>query len=102
MSPVTAKIIHLNLVNIVDELGTVKAEIANLKAREEFLKKALEDSGETAIDGTLFRATVATSQRTNIDWKTIAEKLEPSRQLITAHTSVGYTTAVRVTARKTS
>lgn len=86
----------------VDALAAVKAEIARLKIREDNLKDMLIDSGETAIDGTEHRAALSYSEgRESIDWKTIAAKFAPSRQLIAAHTSTGepfYT--VRVSARK--
>jgi hypothetical protein len=86
----------------VDALAAVKAEIARLKIREDNLKDILIDSGEKAIEGTAHRAALSYSEgRELIDWKTIAAKFAPSRQLIAAHTSTGepfYT--VRVSARK--
>jgi hypothetical protein len=86
----------------VDRLAQVKAEIARLTAEESSLKDVLIASGEKAIDGTLHRAAVSYSEgRTMIDWKTIAERFNPSHQLITAHTSTGAPFfTVRVSARK--
>ena len=96
----TAQVVSLDLVKIVDQLGEVKAKIAHLKKIEDDLKAQLIASGATEQDGTLFRATVSCSNREAIDWKAVAEKLEPSRQLVTAHTTYTPTTTVRVTARK--
>ena len=86
----------------VDRLALIKAQIANLKREEDQLKDTLIDSGELTIEGQLHRAALSfCAGRELIDWKTIAAKLAPSRQLIAAHTSTGepfYT--VRVSARK--
>ena len=86
----------------VDALAQIKADIARLKTREEELKAALIDSGESVIDGTAHRAALSLCPgRELVDWKTVAERAGASRQLITAHTTQGeafYT--VRVSARK--
>lgn len=89
---------------IVDRLAIVKQQIADLQNEELRLREVLIDSGLAAVDGLLHRATVSECEgKTFIDWKTIAMKFSPSRQLIKANTSYGdpyYT--IRVTARKTS
>jgi len=86
----------------VDRLAVIKATIAELKTEENNLKQSLIDSGAAIVDGTLHRAAVSYCDgRTSIDWQSIAAKFNPSRQLITAHTSTGdpfY--SVRVSARK--
>jgi len=86
----------------VDELLAVKAEIARLQEREKDIRDMLVSTGEKSIDGILARASVSYCPgREKIDWQTIAQKFEPSRQLITAHTT--YSTpfhVVRVSARK--
>ena len=90
------------LVFVVDELARVKAQLADLEALEKELKQTLIDSGQSAIVGSNHRASVAYCDgREKIDWQSIAMKFNPSRQLITAHTTKGeafYT--VRVSARK--
>ena len=88
----------------VDELLAVKAEIARLQEREKDIRDMLVSTGEKSIDGILARASISYCPgREKIDWQTIAQKFEPSRQLITAHTT--YSTpfhVVRVSARKGS
>lgn len=70
----------------IDELAAIRAEIAELKAKEETRRLFLIAAGITAADGTQHRVTISTTYKVSIDWKTIAERLNPSTQLITAHT----------------
>lgn len=92
----------LNFGTLVDELLSIKASIAELEAREKELKDCLIASGQTSIDGILARASVSYCDgREKIDWQTIAQRFNPSRQLITAHTTTGQPFhVVRVSARK--
>ncbi len=92
----------LNFGTLVDELLSVKASIAELEQRERELKDCLIASGQTSIDGILARASVSyCAGREKTDWQTIAMRFEPSRQLITAHTTTGQPFhTVRVSARK--
>lgn len=86
----------------VDRLAIIKAEIAQLKREEDALKDVLIECGLESVEGTLHRAAIShCAGRELVDWKTIAMKFEPSRQLITAHTSAGEPYAmVRLSARK--
>jgi hypothetical protein len=89
------------LQSVVDELATIKAHVADLAKREAELKEILVSSGQTHVDGTLHRVTVCNvSGRVCTDWKTIAEKFDPSRQLVQAHTtqSAGYI-SLKITSR---
>lgn len=90
------------LAALVDQLASVKAQLSDLKALEDQLKAALVESGQVAIDGSAHRATVShCAGRESIDWQAIAARFNPSRQLITAHTSTGAPyDVVRVSARK--
>jgi hypothetical protein len=89
------------LAAIVDRIAQLKAQISDLTQEEAALKAALIDSGLEAINGAEHRAAVSWTVKKSTDWRTIAEKFEPSRQLIAAHTSTGepYAT-VRLFARK--
>lgn len=89
---------------IADKLGQVKAQLADLKKQEAELKQDLIDSGLAVVEGAFYRVAISESDgKTITDWRAIAEKFSPSRQLIRANTSVGesYVT-VRVSARKSS
>lgn len=89
---------------IVDQLGRLKAEIAVLQDEEKDLKSKLAASGYQAVDGKNYRASISWQDgRISIDWRAIAEHYNPSRQLVTAHTSKGDPfPVVKVSARKTS
>lgn len=92
----------------VDRLAFIKAQIAELQTEETALKQTLIKAagrlGKDALLGTTHRATIAhTEGRITTDWRAVAERLNPSRQLITAHTTQGEpVTSVRLYAHKTS
>jgi hypothetical protein len=76
------------LAQMVDRLAVIKAMQADMAAEEKTLKESLTSSGLDRIDGTMHKATISHVEgRMMIDWKTIAEKFGPSRQLIQAHTT---------------
>lgn len=87
---------------VVDRLAMVKSQIAELEKLEKEYKQILIDSGESAVVGTDHRASISYCDgREKTDWQTIAMRFNPSRQLITAHTSKGDAFhVVRVSARK--
>lgn len=51
----------------VDEIGDIKATIASLTQREQDLKDFLIASGETEIEGDLFRVTISETERESLD-----------------------------------
>jgi hypothetical protein len=85
-----------NTSEITDELGMVLAEKAALAKREADLKARLIDAGTGAYEGDFYRATVSITEGTTVNWKKIAEKLEPSRQLVQAHSKPTTSTRVAV------
>ena len=87
--------------NTVDDLGRIKAEIADLNTRKVELEDVLIATGETEFEGRLFRATVSIYDRATVAWKKIAEKLGASRQIIKANTGEAKEViTVKVVARK--
>jgi N-methylhydantoinase B/oxoprolinase/acetone carboxylase alpha subunit len=90
---------------IVDRLGDIKAQIADLKKIEADLVQRLIDSEHDAIDGRAYRATVSqVAERQSLDAKAAEAKLRAlgvdgrwfsKNQKVTK----GYTT-VKVVARK--
>lgn len=88
------------LTTLVDELGKLRAKIADLTAKEEELKETLRNSGESEIEGRLFRVTVSRTDVATVNWKEVANRLNPSSQLVNANTTVKERVTVKVVARK--
>lgn len=88
----------------VDRLAHIKSVIATLQDEEAALRAELADSGRTVIKGTEHRATVLRCEgKITTDWRSIALRMNPSHQLVTAHTTQGDPyTVVRLSAHKTS
>ena len=86
-----------------DRLGLLNAVIAKSKDEADRLRAELESTGLKEIEGQLYRVAFAECKgATKTDWKAVAEKLKPSRQLVNAHTSTGKpSTRMTVTARPT-
>ena len=80
----------LNTVNTnVDRLGALNATIATLTEEANEIKAELAATGETEVRGLLFKAKISyVGPSDKVDWKAVAMKLLPSRQLIAAHTKL--------------
>lgn len=85
---------------LADLLGDARAELAQAKEKVKELEEALKSLDITEAEGSRYRATVAHVERAQVDWKAVAAKLKPSRQLVTAHTRHLSYDQVRVTALK--
>lgn len=84
---------------LVDDIGALRAEVADRQARLQKLESYLRESGPGTYEGRLFRITVSVSARATTAWKAIAEKLGASRQIIKGNTKVTEVTSLRCTAR---
>lgn len=89
-----------NVTGLADELGIIRAKMADLKDREVEIREVMIAAGISAFEDKKFRAVVVESLRTLIDWKSVAAKLEPSHQLVSAHTTQKEVTSIRVSARR--
>lgn len=87
----------------VDRLGALAAQVAALELEAATIRTELEAAGLREILGQNYRASFAQVKgATRIDWKTIAAKFKPSRQLIAAHTTTGKeSTRMNLTAHPT-
>lgn len=87
----------------VDRLGQLAAEAEAISVEAAKLRAELEAAGLDSIHGTHYRASFTQCKgATRTDWKTIAAKFKPSRQLIAAHTTTGKeSTRMNITAHPT-
>jgi hypothetical protein len=83
---------------LVDELGRVKAEAAEIEMCEKTLKTELIARGVTEAEGALFCATVSQALRETIDTDKV--KAEMGAPWWSARCKIGITTTVRVVARR--
>jgi len=84
---------------MVDQIADLDAKMAALKADREALAGELKTAGAGQYEGSLHIATVSESERTTVDWRTVAEKMEPSRQLIAAHSETRVVVSLRLTGK---
>src|SRR5215203_4952839 len=91
------EIIVNNLTSAIDQLGLIKAQIADLKSQEQALRDVLAAQGAGSFEGELFRATVSVGERATLDMAAVRAKL--SRQFIQANTNITEVVTVRVSAR---
>ena len=71
----------------IDEAGALDSEIKRLTKQLDVIKATIKANGAGDFNGSVFNAKVIEAAPVDrIDWKTIAERFNPSYQLITAHT----------------
>jgi len=88
---------NLTTGSIVDRLGALKAQLADLKGDEEALRGELIARKVEAAEGDLFRATVTEALRETLDTERV--KAELGERWYSSHCKIGVTTTVRVSAR---
>jgi hypothetical protein len=87
----------------VDRLAAIDAQMAQLKRERDTIADAIKadaDGGFAEYEGSQHVVTVSTTLRDTVDWKAVAAKLEPSRQLVTAHTSTKPVTTLKVVGKR--
>ena len=89
-----------NLKDVVDELARVRLQKTELEAREERLRNLIKDANQRTTLGARFQAVRVEQNRLNVDWKAVALKLNPSRQLLRAHSSKDLVVSIRTSLRK--
>jgi hypothetical protein len=87
----------LSIGELADQLGHVKAEAAEIKAREDALRAELIGRGITEAEGMLFRVTVTQGTRWVLDSERI--KADLGELWTVAHSKVSTVVSVRVSAR---
>ena len=81
-------ILSPSLAALTDEIGSIRAEIKRLEELNKQLTDQLKDAGAGKHTGAIYKSTVyPVPEKTTVNWKAVAMHFEPSRQLITAHSS---------------
>jgi len=84
-----------NLAAFIDEAGALDQEIKRLTKQLDTMKAKIKAEGAGDFGGFVFNVKVIDSDREITDWKTIAEKFQPSYQLISAHTTKSIVQSIR-------
>jgi hypothetical protein len=87
-----------NYQTTVDQLGVIKAQIAELTKTEKQLADILKASGYAEIDGDLFRAAIVWTERVTLNSDRVREVLSPED--IAYCEQKAEVMSVRVSARK--
>lgn len=76
-----------SLFAIIDEAGSIHAEIARLTKQLDTMKATIKEAGLGKTTGFVYESNVIEKTIADkTDWEAIAMHFAPSRQLITAHT----------------
>lgn len=94
---------RLTNVSMADKYGALLAQAADLKkaintCRDSLIELA-EKAGESAIEGVMFRVTVTKEEVTLVDWKALAETLQPDPDLVAVFRTTDSRTKVSCKAR---
>jgi hypothetical protein len=84
---------------MVDELAAVKAQIAELQAKEKTFVDILKGLGVERIHGTLHDAVISLSERETVDTKALRADL--GEELVAPYLRRTLVETLKVTARKT-
>ena len=87
-----------NLKTIVDQLGSLKAQIADLTKLEKALIDQIKSSGYAEIDGDMYRAAVSWTERVTLNSDRVREMLSADDVAYCEQKS--EVMSVRVSARK--
>jgi len=86
-----------------DRIGLLRIVLKKTQDELDTLRAELENTGLSEVTGDFYRVSFASCDgATKVNWKAVATKLKPSRQLIAAHTTTGEESVrMNVTALKT-
>jgi len=75
LNPADVAAALFNSAAAIDELGLIKAQIAELEAKEKSLTDALKATGRDSFAGTFYDATVSRTERETVDTKRLRADL---------------------------
>lgn len=79
---------------IVDDLGFLKAQIAELQDQEDVLKAKLAASGLRYVDGDFYSASITTRETTRLDNKKVKGLLTPAQIIACSYTTTSLVVSV--------
>ncbi len=91
---------HSTMVDLVDKLGIIKAQRAELEEKEKKIITRLKEYEPDEYHGRLYDCVIFDQPRTVIDWRTIADKCKIAPCLIARYTTQTPSLTCKVTARK--
>lgn len=83
----------------IDELGTLKAQMADLQERMDTIRARLISEGVSHAHGSLFQVSISSYPRRTVDWKGVAMKLKAKPRLVEQFTKETIVSSLRVSAR---
>ncbi len=88
-----------NITELVDRLGRIKADMADLEAQEKEAVEELKARGINTYEGKLFSANVFSQSRSKTDWKEVCKEARVPSKIIAKHTDTSDILVCKVTAR---
>ena len=89
---------NLDARNLVDRLGTLRAEMKVLADEAKNIEDVLKATGDDRIEGDYFVVTVSRFERCTTAWKAIAEKLKASAYMKETYSKIAEVVTVKVAA----
>ena len=83
----------------VDTLGLLLAQIAELEAKANLIKQDLKAQGQGVYEGSMFKASVIVSNRTNVDFKQVFAECSVPAEIIARNTKLQEVSTVKLTSR---
>lgn len=83
----------------VDTLGLLLAQISELQAKADLIKDDLKAQGQGAYNGSMFKASVIVSNRSNVDFKQVFAECSVPAEIIARNTKVQEVVSVKLTSR---
>ena len=89
--------------NDIDTLGELLAQIADLQAKADLIKDQIKDTasltGDKVFQGSHYKATYIESNRSSVDYKTLAKDLGITADQLAPYTKTSAVFSVKVTSR---
>ena len=83
----------------VDTLGLLLAQIAELEAKATAIKQSLKEDGQGTYEGSMYKANVIVSNRSNVDFKQVFAECSVPAEVIARNTKAQEIVTVKLTSR---